>query len=304
MDSDDALVPPRLQPGDRVRLVSPASFPTVAGIEEARQILSSWGLRVEAGEHALDQFGFMAGTDVDRLADLNDALRDPGVRAVVTTRGGAGAYRIVDGIDFEAARRDPKPVVGFSDITNIHLALWQHSRVVGLHGMVFGVTGEATRRALMTTEPIVLHRDPAARSAAVAVDGVASGFLIGGNLGAIAGQVGAGMPSLDGGILFFESLAGDVASLDQVLFQLTASGALDGVRGIVIGHLTPISGAVEDSPPAEIVELLQERLGRLGVPILGGLPLGHDPDPLVVPLGTTAFVDTAAGTLTVAPGVR
>jgi muramoyltetrapeptide carboxypeptidase len=288
-----------------VRLVSPASYPTPEGIEQATEILQSWGLRVEVGEHALDQYGFMAGTDADRIADLNDALRDPGVRAVITARGGAGAYRIIDDIDYEAVRRDPKPVVGFSDITNLHLALWEHSQVVGLHGMVFGVTGEAARRALMTTEPITLHRSTAVLSAEVAVEGVATGFLMGGNLGTIAGMVGAGLPSLDGGILFFEALIGSLVSLDEVLFQLVASGALDGVRGIAIGHLTPNPGAVGDALPSEwtAVSLLQDRLGRLGVPIMGGLPLGHDPDPLVVPLGTTATLDTAAGTLTVAPGV-
>ncbi|WP_063745924.1 S66 peptidase family protein [Kribbella catacumbae] len=302
---DTALLPPRLKPGNRVRLVSPASFPTPEGIEAAVATLTSWGLRVEVGEHALDQFGLMAGTDADRLADLNDALRDPGVRAIITTRGGAGAYRIIDDLDFEAARRDPKPVVGFSDITNLHLALWDHSRVVGLHGMVFGVSAEAARQALMTTEPIILHRDPGASSSDVSVDGVASGFLIGGNLGTIAGMVGAGMPSLDGGILLFEALVGSLDSLDQVLFQLVASGALDGVRGIAIGHLTPNGDAVGDTLTSEwtAAKLLQDRLGQLGVPILGGLPLGHDPDPLAVPLGTTAAIDTAAGTLTVAPGV-
>jgi muramoyltetrapeptide carboxypeptidase len=302
----DALVPPRLKPGDRVRLVSPASYPPPEGLEAAIEILTSWGLSVDVGEHALDQLGFLAGTDADRLADLNDALRDPDVRAIITTRGGAGAYRIIDDLDFEAARRDPKPVVGFSDITNLHLALWEHSRVVGLHGMVFGVTGEAARRALMTTEPITLHRNPADLSAEVVVEGVASGFLMGGNLGTIAGMVGAGLPSLDGGILFFEALTGSLESLDQVLFQLVASGTLDGVRGIAIGQLTPNGDAVGNTRASDwtAAELLQDRLGHLGVPILGGLPLGHGPDPLVVPLGTTAAIDTAAGTLTVAAGVR
>jgi muramoyltetrapeptide carboxypeptidase len=300
-----SLVPPRLKAGDRVRLVSPASYPSAEGVAEEVATLESWGLRPEVGEHALDEFGFMAGKDEDRLADLNDALRDPGVRAIVTTRGGAGAYRIVDDIDFEAARRDPKPVVGFSDISNLHLALWEHARLVGVHGMLFGITGEATRKLLMSTEPVTLHRDPTARSAEVSVEGTASGFLIGGNLGAVVGMVGAGLPSLDGGILFFESQVGSGPEvLDRVLHQLVASGSLEGVRGIAIGHLTDNPDAVADRATARTVtEVLQDKLGVLGVPILGGLPLGHDPDPLAVPLGTTATIDTAAGTLTVAAGV-
>lgn len=296
-------VPPRVRVGDRVRLVSPASYPTAEGVAEEVAILEGWGLLPEVGEHALDEFGFMAGRDADRLADLNDALRDPGVRAIVTTRGGAGSYRIVDDIDFEAARRDPKPVVGFSDISCVHLALWEHARVVGVHGHLFGVTGEATRKVLMSTEPVTLQRDPAALSAEVSVEGTASGVLIGGNLGAIVGMVGAGLPSLDGGILFFESLVGSGAEvLDQVLHQLIASGSLTGVQGIAIGHLTDNPDAVPGT--RGVTEVLQRRLGALGVPILGGLPLGHDPDPLAIPLGTNAVIDTAAGTLTVAAGVR
>jgi muramoyltetrapeptide carboxypeptidase len=278
-----SLVPPRVKVGDRVRLVSPASYPSVEALNEEVAILESWGLRPEVGEHALD----------------------PGVRAVVTTRGGAGSYRIIDDIDFDAARRDPKPVVGFSDISCVHLALWEHARVVGVHGMLFGVTGEATRNVLMNAEPIILHSAPTALSAEVSVEGAASGFLIGGNLGAIVGMVGAGLPSLADGILFFESLVGSGPEvLDQVLHQLIASGSLNGVRGVVIGHLTDNQDAVADRDTARTVtEVLQDRLGVLGVPILGGLPLGHDPDPLAVPLGTTATIDTTAGTLTVAPGV-
>ena len=96
-----------LKPGDRVRLVSPASYPDQSWLDESVAILESWGLVAEVGRHAMDKHGYMAGTDADRIADLNEAFRDPGVRAVVTTRGGAGAYRIADQIDFAAVRADP-----------------------------------------------------------------------------------------------------------------------------------------------------------------------------------------------------
>jgi muramoyltetrapeptide carboxypeptidase len=117
----EARLPARVVAGDRVRLVSPASYPEPAWIEESVRILEGWGLIAEIAEHALARWGYMAGRDSERLTDLNDALRDPAVRAVITTRGGAGAYRIADDIDFAAVRADPKPVVGFSDITYLHL---------------------------------------------------------------------------------------------------------------------------------------------------------------------------------------
>lgn len=158
-DPDDALLSPMLRPGDRVRLVSPASFPTGAWLEESTEILRSWGLRVEVGEHALDQWGYMAGRDQDRIYDLNNAFRDPGVCAIITTRGGAGAYRIAADLDFDAVRADPKPVVGFSDITNLQLALWRHCRLATIHGCLAGERAKASvRQLLMTTEPATSQR--------------------------------------------------------------------------------------------------------------------------------------------------
>jgi len=193
---------PRLRPRDRVRVVSPASFPSAEWAEQVMETLAGWGLRPEPGKHALDRRGFMAGSDEDRLADLNDALRDPGVRAVVAATGGAGAYRIVDGLDLAAVRADPKPVVGFSDLTNLHIALWAATGLAGVHGCVGtgGRTDESCRRLLFETEPITLHAEPSS----VTVPGRATGVLVGGCAGAVGNFLGAGLPHLDGAILCLE----------------------------------------------------------------------------------------------------
>jgi muramoyltetrapeptide carboxypeptidase len=289
-------------------LVSPSSFPDREGLEESVRILERWNLEVEVGEHALDKWGFMAGRDEDRLSDLNDAFRDPGVRAVIATMGGAGAYRIADGIDFDAVRADPKPVLGFSDITSLHLTLWQQCRLANVHGCVNGERAEASaRQLLMTTRPITLHRDPGAASAAIEIPGRATGFLMGGNLGQVQGLIGAGMPSLDGAILCFEDhgAAADATVLDRILRQMLDSGSLAGLRGIAIGDLGGLDNSRADPAPGRksTVEVYLERLGALGIPVLGGLPFGHLPDQSCVPLGPTATLDTTAGTLTVAPAV-
>jgi muramoyltetrapeptide carboxypeptidase len=309
VDANGALLAPRLRPGDRVRLVSPASYPTAQWVAKSAEILRGWGLQVEIGDHALDRWGFMAGRDADRLSDLNDAFRDPGVRAIITTRGGAGAYRIADGIDADAVRADPKPVVGFSDITNLHLALWRRCRLVSIHGCLAGDHATTSlRRLLMTTQPITVHRDPRALSAAVEVQGRATGFLMGGSLGALIGAIGAGMPSLDGAILCVEGAhnAGEVTGLDRSLYHLVRSGALQGICGIAIGDLAGLDATIAEPVPWRwsAVQVLRHRLGALGVPILGGLPFGHLPDQVCLPLGTTATIDTTTGALTVSPAVR
>src|SRR5215467_5729147 len=162
------LTPRRLRPGDRVRLLSPASPPEPEKVAAGIRLLKSWGLKAEVGAHAFDRHGhFLAGTDEDRLADWNEALRDRGVRAIFTTRGGKGSYRIAHAIDFEAARNDPKPSIGYSDITILHLALWKQCGIAGFHGpyaawneQYYGThAGEQLRRALMEPSTITIERD-------------------------------------------------------------------------------------------------------------------------------------------------
>jgi len=114
--SDSALTPAKLRAGDKVRFVSPASTPDRESVLRGSEILESWGLRVDFGEHAFDKLGYLAGTDEERLSDLNLAFGAPEIRAIFATRGGKGSYRIADGIDFDAVSRDPKFLVGFSDI--------------------------------------------------------------------------------------------------------------------------------------------------------------------------------------------
>lgn len=297
------ILPPRLRPGDRVRLVSPASCPSEELLTESVRTLESWGLIVEVAKHAMDRHGYMAGLDEDRLADLNDAYRDPGVRALFATRGGAGAYRIADGIDFDAVRADPKPLVGFSDITNLHLALWRECRVAGVHGFLAGDrSAEATRRLLTETEPTVLHRDPAALTASVQVSGVATGHLVGGHLGTLAWNVGCGLPSLDGAIMFLEApRAVGLGHVDRQLTQLMKSGSLRGLRGVVLGRFPGFEDFVDRD--WTVIDVFRDRLERLGVPVIGGIDVGHGDHPLSVPLGPVAELDADAGTLAIGPAV-
>nr|SBO96368.1 Muramoyltetrapeptide carboxypeptidase [Nonomuraea gerenzanensis] len=285
-------------------LVSPASFPDTAAIDDLTRLLSGWGFRVKIGEHVLDQHGYLAGRDADRLADLNAAFADPAVRAVITTRGGAGAYRILDGLDFDAIRADPKPLVGFSDITYLHLAVWRECRVPGVHGCLVGPGATATVRRLLTgTEPATHHRNPELLSVAAEVPGRARGHLLGGSLGALAGLVGAGLPDLTGAILLIEAeRTVGLGLIDRQLTQLIRAGALDGVRGIALGRFPGFEDYTDRG--WSLIDVLRDRLAPLDVPVLGGLEFGHGPDPHAVALGTTAELDTGSGTLTLGPPAR
>jgi muramoyltetrapeptide carboxypeptidase len=306
----NVLRPTMLRPGDKIRLVSPASSPDAAAVRRGEELLRGWGLEVEYAEHALDRYGYLAAPDADRLADLNAALADPTVRGVVCTRGGYGVQRIIDGVDRRAVRRDPKPVVGFSDITGLQLWLWRHTRLATIHGPMAAWDDDRTgprsaralRTALMTTRRITLERNPDEIGADVEVPGRATGILLGGNVSLLAAAVGnRELPGLRGAILFLEDVGEAPYRLDRMLTQMRRSGVLDGVAGIALGQWVDCEG---DPGTWTVSEMLRDRLGDLGVPILGGLPIGHGNGQLTMPLGVRATLDTATGTLTAEPAVR
>jgi len=271
--------------------------------------LRSWGLRPEIGPHALDEHGYLAGWDRDRLADLNAAVRDPGVRAVLATRGGKGAYRIADGLDVHALRADPKPLVGFSDITVLHLAIARHAGVASLHGpmaswdddLVGPDAIDRLRGALMSADPVLVESDPAEPTAALTTSGRVTGVLLGGNQDAIATCAGWALPPLRGAVLLLEAFNLRLGHIDRQLTMLGNAGHLDGVVGVAVGQYTRCGPEESEPQDWSHLSVLQDHLDRLGVPVLGGLPIGHGPDPRSVPLGTTAVLDADAGTLEIEP---
>lgn len=302
---------PRLRPGDRVRLVSPASTPTAEAVERGVEVLKQWGLRPELGEHVFDRHGYLAGTDLDRLADLHDAFGDPGIRAVFATRGGKGAYRITADLDLETIRADPKPLVGFSDITYLHLALQRAAIPVGFHGPATNWNddyynaecAEALRRALMETTPVIVHSDPTDYTARFTAGSAVSGVLVGGNLDAISRCVGWALPPLDQCILLLEDQHGTgLGQIDRCLAQLVGSGALDRLAGIALGTFGEFATATAGG--WTLADVFIGWFERLGVPVLGGLPIGHGRNPATVPLGTLTTIDPTTGTMTSASGVR
>ena len=246
---------PFLKAGDLVRFVSPASRPDPAGVARGVEALESWGLRVEVAPHAFDKQGYLAGTDGDRLEDLAQSLLDPAVRAVFATRGGKGSYRIADRLPVEAMRRDPKPIVGFSDITILLLSAWRTSGAAGVHGAFSShadgtwstVSDRSLRHALMSDDPVEVEADPDVASAALTTTGSAMGPLLGGNLDMLATAAGWALPSLRGAVLLVESAGLAIGHFDRCLTMLVRGGHFDGVVGVAIGRIdgTPANGPID-----------------------------------------------------------
>ncbi|GGL97548.1 S66 peptidase family protein [Micromonospora yangpuensis] len=306
---DEAVRPPALRPGDTVLLVSPSGPTRPERVARGVELLTGWGLRPVPAPNAYARQGYLAGADALRAADLNAAFADPAIRGVICTRGGYGAQRIVDAIDMAAVRRDPKVVAGFSDITALQLALWRGARLASVHGPGAAWLDERTplrsaeslHAALTSTAPVTLTADPAAETGPVRVPGRATGTLLGGNLCLLAASVGTpDLPDLTGAILLVEEVQEPPYKVDRMLTHLRRAGALAGVAGVAVGQFTGCA----DGWATTVADVLTERLGDLGVPVLGGFPVGHGEGQLTVPVGTTATLDTATGTLTVAAAVR
>ncbi|MFI6329332.1 LD-carboxypeptidase [Micromonospora chersina] len=309
MATDDCLRPPVLCPGDRVMLVSPSGPTRPERVARGIELLTGWGLRPVPAPHAYARQGYLAGADELRAADLNTAFADPEIRGVICTRGGYGAQRVVDLIDMAAVRRDPKVVAGFSDITALQFALWRGARLAGVHGPGAAWrddrtpprSAESLHAALMTTEPVTVEAVKEEETYAVRVPGRAEGPLLGGNLCLITASIGTpDMPDLTGAVLLVEEVQEPPYKVDRMLTHLRRCGALDGIAGVAVGQFTECA----DGWDTTITDVLTDRLGDLGVPVLGGLPVGHGPDQLTVPVGTPAVLDATTGTLTVTPAVR
>jgi muramoyltetrapeptide carboxypeptidase len=199
-------------------------------------------------------------------------------------------------------------VVGFSDITALQLALWRGARLATVHGPGAAWLDERTpeasadslRDAMMAAQPVVVTADPGEETYAVRVPGRATGILVGGNLCLLASTIGTpDFPPLAGAILLLEEVAEPPYKVDRMLTHLRRAGVLRGLAGVAVGQFVECA----DDWPMSIVDVLTERLGDLGVPVLGGLPVGHGHGQRSVPVGVPATLDVAAGTLTAAPAV-
>ncbi|QXH47538.1 LD-carboxypeptidase [Pseudomonas xanthosomatis] len=233
--------------------------------------------------------GYLAGSDQQRLQDLHDAFADPAIDAILCMRGGYGSMRLLDGLDFELIRRNPKPLVGYSDITALHTAINRHTGLVTFHGGMLnadllGGKLEPTVSSLLEqlggqlgAGARIAH--PAAYALTTVLPGVASGRLMGGNLSMLGATQGT-VAEIDtqGCILFIEDVNEPLYRIDRLLTQLRLAGKLEGVKGVLVGDFAGITVAA-------MTPLLQDIFAPLGVPVLAGWRSGHCDPNVCLPLG-------------------
>jgi muramoyltetrapeptide carboxypeptidase len=314
-----AVHPARLSPGDVVGLVDPASATwEPIDIDIVEDTLAALGLAAKRGPHLLDRRGSLAGADRDRAADVMAMFTDPAVKAVLPVRGGWGCARILPHLDFDAIRRNPKVIMGYSDLTALLLAIHARTGLVTFHGPNGASEWNATsadffRRVVLQAEAVTFT-NPRDKGETLAqteyrtktiTPGVARGRLLGGNLSVLTALLGSPfLPDFRDAILFLEDVNEAPYRVDRMLTQLALSGILKGVRGVVWGtchDCEPDAGFGS----ATIPDLLDDHVKPLGVPAWRGALVGHIDRQFTLPIGAEVEVDATAGSIRMLePAVR
>ena len=295
------LRPPRLAPGDVVAVVATSGVVPEDRLRVGVERLTSWGFEVRLAEHVLEassDLGYLAGSDEDRAADLTAAWLDPTVSAVWAARGGYGAQRLLDLLDWRRlAEAQPRLLVGFSDITALHQAMASRLGLATIHGHVVTSLGSATEASAEELRRQVMEPDSvvdilAGQVLTPLVGGVATGVLVGGNLAMLAAEIGTrfSRPAA-GGIVVIEDVGEEPYRIDRMLTQLVRTGWFNGVAGVVVGAFS------DCGTEPEIEAVIEQRLRPLGVPTVRGFDFGHTDSSATVPLGVEATLDADAGTL-------
>lgn len=302
-DSATRLIRPApLHRGGSIAVLAASSPSQHHRIDAAREKLEESGARVEVAENVFHVHnGYLAGTDNERATELNRYLRDSRFDGYFFTRGGYGAMRVLDAIDYDAVRANPRPIIGYSDVTAIHQAVATRAGVVTFHGPMLntdfhdGLSPEHETwfwSMLAGDAPLTYGFG----SQNVIREGVAEGVLFGGCLSLTTALIGTPYDFwVDDGIWFWEDVGEPAYRIDRMLTHLRLSGRLASIRGVMIGALKECGR--EDG--AEVNRLLHEFFGEASIPVVNDLPFGHHGNNLLIPIGVRARLDTVSRSLTV-----
>ncbi len=310
--SKSTLKPPRLKAGDTVGLINPAGATFHHDdVTIAEETFAALGLKMKAGKHLLDRYGYLAGTDEARAADVNSMYADPDVDAIITLRGGWGCNRILDLIDYKTVAKNPKIIIGYSDITSLLLAFYAKSNLVTFHGPV-GISTwneystDFVKRLLFNAEAFTMENPKDIGDNLTQTKhrilkihgGNATGKLLGGNLSVLTAMVGSEyLPDFKGNILFLEEVGEDIYRVDRMLTQLKLAGILGEISGFVFGKCSNCDSG-ESYGSLTLEEVLDDHIKPLGIPAWFGSMIGHIGDKFTMPLGVKAEIDATKGSIT------
>ena len=290
--SNELILPKAISWNSTIGLVAPASpIYDSSQFDEMISTLNELGFNLKLGQHVQDQYGYLAGTDEDRAQDLMSMFTDPEVDAILCVRGGWGCNRIIDLLDYEIIKANPKPLIGFSDITSLHNALLSKTGLVSFHGPVGksewnSFTKNSFEEVLINKKRGVYELDELQIDAFTITKGTAEGPLLGGNLSVLVAMLGSDyLPSFDNAILFLEDVGEDVYRLDRMLTQLKLNGILDQISGFIFGKCTNCDAG---SNSLTIPQLFDDLIKPLNIPAYYGAMISHEKLNVTIPVGIRA----------------
>jgi len=309
-----AIKPKRLAAGDTVALVSPASatFNSV-DLQIAKESLEALGFKVKPGEHMLERHGNLAGDDKARAEDLNKAFADKSIAAIHAIRGGWGSARVLPFLDYDSIKRNPKILIGYSDITALHMAINGKTGLTTFHGPI-GLgrwdswSVDYYKRVLMAGEAVTFSpkQGLSDRNSLVQTEfrvqtitpGKARGRLLGGNLTVLTAILGSPyVPDFENAILFCEDIGEDYYRVDRMMTQLKLTGILGRIKGFVFGGCSECGPGDGNFGALTLEEIFLDHVKPLGVPAWQGAMIGHAQPQWTLPVGAEVEIDATAGTI-------
>jgi muramoyltetrapeptide carboxypeptidase len=291
------IIPSYLQKGDTIGIVCPAGYMPFKKIETCIATLKKWGYQVVVGKTTGNQFNYFSGNDEVRLIDLQTMLDDTNIKAILCARGGYGLSRIIDKIDFGAFKKNPKWMIGYSDITLLHSHINKQLKIASLHSpMADAFNEEGYKNEFVISLQKAIKGDKANYKCPPHLfnkNGVATAELVGGNLCMIAHGIGSkSVYNTKNKILFLEDIGEYIYNIDRMLIQLKRAGMLDNLAGLIIGAFTDLK---DTSIPfgKDIYSIIQEHTAEYDYPVCYGFPVGHQTENVAIKVGV-------AYTLTVA----
>lgn len=298
--SGNLIKPKRISQGATIGLISPASPLREPDLfDNMLYNLHDLGYKVKTGKHSRDITGYLAGKDEDRAADLMTMFTDPEIDAILCVRGGWGSNRILDLLDFDTIAANPKPLIGFSDITSLLLAIYHKCNMVTFHGPVGksdwnSYTVNSWKKILEKGDR-PLFTVPDDEELYTIIPGTAEGHLIGGNLSVLTSMMGSDyLPSFDGAVLFLEDVGEKVYRVDRMLTQLRLNGILDRISGLVFGKCTR---CLPGEDGFTLKELLHDHFDGETYPVFYGAMISHEERNLTLPIGIRTRIKTAGHSL-------
>ena len=285
------IQPPFLTPGDTIYITAPAKAIEETSVLAAKKTLETWGLNVRIAAYCLGRHHYFSGSDEERLADFQDGLDDPSIKAILCARGGYGCVRMVEALNWDAFKKHPKWLIGFSDVTVFHQKI-HHLGIESIHGIMplgFLEGSDAAKETLKDSlfgAPYTLEAPYVSEN----ITGEAVGELVGGNMAIVTSLLGTSLSySFDNKLLVLEDIGEHVYKIDRMLYSLRLAGAFNQIKGLVLGGFTDIEDT--DVPFGKTIkELVLEQVQDLGIPVAFDLPFGHISDNQALVFGRTAVL--------------